>query len=148
MEIILLEKIRRLGNVGDLVQVKNGYARNYLIPEGKAVFATPGNIADFESRRAELEKKAELAFAAAKEQATKLNAISLVISAIASEQGKLYGSVGVNEIQEALREKSIEIDKRDIILSDGAFHSLGNYVITIQLHSDIVAEIKLDIVAS
>jgi len=148
MEIILLEKIRRLGNVGDLVQVKNGYARNYLIPEGKAVFATPSNIADFESRRAELEKKAETAFTAAKEQAAKLNAISLVISAIASEQGKLYGSVGINEIQEALREKSIEIDKRDVILPDGVFHSLGNYVVNIQLHSDVTAEIKLDIVAS
>lgn len=148
MEIILLEKIRRLGNVGDLVQVKNGYARNFLIPEGKAVFATPSNIADFESRRAELEKKAETAFAAAKELATKLNAISLVIRAIASEQGKLYGSVGINEIQEALREKSMEIDKRDILLPDGVFHSLGNYVINIQLHSDVTAEIKLDIVAS
>lgn len=148
MEIILLEKIRNLGNVGDKVIVKNGYARNYLIPENKAVFATERNIADFETRRAELEKKAEETLLAAKEKASKLNEITLTISAIASDEGKLYGSIGINEIKDALQAKAIEIDKREIVLPEGTFHSVGNYEVEIQLHSDVVAHIKLDIVAA
>ncbi len=148
MEIILLEKVRNLGNVGDKVQVKVGYARNFLIPENKAVFATAANIAEFETKRADLEKKAQQALVAAQEQASKMNEITLTIAAIASEEGKLYGSVGINEIKEALKEKSINIDKREIILSEGAFHSVGSYVVDIQLHSDVVANVKLDIVAA
>lgn len=146
MEIILLEKIRNLGNVGDRVKVKHGFARNYLIPESKAVFATPANIAEFESKRAIHEKKAQDTFVAAQEKAARLNEINLTISAIASDEGKLYGSVGINEIRDALKAQGMDVDKREIILSDGAFHSVGNFVVEVLLHSDVVANVKLDIV--
>jgi large subunit ribosomal protein L9 len=98
MEVILLEKIRNLGNLGDKIVVKPGYGRNYLIPNSKAVFATPANLEQFEQRRAQLEKKAEQVLATAQQQAAKLSDVTLVISSIASDEGKLYGSVGINEI--------------------------------------------------
>ncbi|RYB51583.1 50S ribosomal protein L9, partial [Legionella pneumophila] len=139
MEVILLEKVRNLGNLGDKVHVKSGYGRNYLIPQNKAVFATEQNIELFQKRRAELEKKAQQALANAEQRAAKLNDTTIVISAMASDEGKLYGSVGVNEIKDALIEKQIEISKREIVMPEGPLHSIGNYVVEVHVHSDVVA---------
>jgi large subunit ribosomal protein L9 len=148
MEVILLEKVRNLGNLGDKVQVKSGYGRNYLIPESKAVFATPKSIELFEQRRAELEKKAQQSLASAEQRAAKLNDTTLVISAMASDEGKLYGSVGVNEIKDALIAKEIEISKREIVMPEGPLHSIGNFAVEIHVHSDVIANLQIEIVAS
>jgi large subunit ribosomal protein L9 len=147
MEVILLEKIRNLGALGDKVVVKPGYGRNFLIPKNKAVFATATNIEQFEKRRSELEKKEQQVLAAAEQQAVKLSDITLVIASMASDEGKLYGSVGINEIKDALKERSIEIDKREISMPEGPLHSVGNYVVQIHLHSDVVANVQVEIVA-
>lgn len=148
MEVILLEKVRNLGNLGDKVQVKSGYGRNFLIPQNKAVFATTKSIELFEQRRAELEKKAQQSLASAEQRAAKLNDTTLVISAMASDEGKLYGSVGVNEIRDALVEKSIEISKREIVMPDGPLHSIGNYSVEIHVHSDVIANLQVEIIAA
>lgn len=148
MEVILLEKVRNLGSLGDKVNVKSGYGRNYLIPQNKAVFATAKSIEQFEQKRAELEKKAQQSLAAAEQRAAKLNDTTLVVSAMASDEGKLYGSVGVNEIKEALIAKSIEVSKREIVMPEGPLHSIGNFVVEIHVHSDVVAQLQLEIVPS
>ncbi len=148
MEVILLEKVRNLGSLGDKVNVKSGYGRNYLIPTSRAVFATAKNIELFEGRRAELEKKEQQSFAKAEQRAAKLNDTSVVISAMASDEGKLYGSVGVNEIKDALINKSVEISKREIVLPEGPFHSIGNYVVEIHVHSDVIAHLNIEIVGA
>lgn len=145
MEVILLEKIRNLGNLGDKVSVKAGYGRNFLIPQNKAVFATEKNIALFEQRRAELEKKAQQQFAMAEQRAAKLNDITVVVSAQASDEGKLYGSVGVNEIKDALKERTIEVNKREIVMPEGPIHSIGEYVVDVHLHSDVIAHLKVEV---
>ena len=147
MEVILLEKVRNLGSLGDKVSVKSGYGRNFLIPQNKAVFATPKSIELFEQRRAELEKKAQQSLAAAEQRAAKLNDTTVVISAMASDEGKLYGSVGVNEIKDALIAKEIEISKREIVMPEGPLHSIGNYVVEIHVHSDVIANLQIEIVA-
>lgn len=148
MQVILLEKVRNLGNLGDKVNVKPGYGRNYLIPQSKAVFATEKNIVAFNERRAELEKKAQATLATAEQRAAKLNDTSVIISAQASDEGKLYGSVGPNEVQEALLAKSIEVSKREIVMPEGPLHSIGQYVIEIHVHSDVIANLQLEIIAA
>ncbi len=146
MNVILLEKVRNLGALGETVYVKPGYARNYLIPQGKAVFATQSNVALFEQRRAELEKKAETALASAQERAEVINNLTIVIAAQASDEGKLFGSVGVSEIKDALTAKSVAISKREISMPEGPLYAVGAYEIEIQLHSDVIATLKLEIV--
>lgn len=148
MEVILLEKVRNLGNLGDKIDVKPGYGRNFLIPQNKAVFATEGNIERFEQRRAELEKKAQQSFANAEQRAAKLNDTTIVIAALASDEGKLYGSVGTTEIRDAIHAKSLEINKREIIMPEGPIHSIGDYVVEIHVHSDIIAQLKIQVVSS
>ncbi|KTD09287.1 50S ribosomal protein L9 [Legionella jamestowniensis] len=148
MEVILLEKIRNLGNLGDKVNVRAGYGRNYLIPQNKAVFATGENIERFEQRRAELEKKAQQSLASAEQRAAKLNDITVVISAMASDEGKLYGSVGPNEIKDALKGKSIEVSKREIVMPEGPIHSIGDYTVEIHVHSDVIANLQVQIVSA
>lgn len=148
MEVILLEKIRNLGNLGDKVNVKAGYGRNYLIPQSKAVFATDANIERFEQRRSELEKKAQQSLASAEQRAAKLNDTTIVISAMASDEGKLYGSVGANEIKDALTAKSLDVSKREIVMPEGPIHSIGDYVVEIHVHSDVIANLQIQIVAS
>lgn len=148
MEVILLEKVRNLGNLGDKVHVKSGYGRNYLIPQNKAVFATTQSIELFEQRRAELEKKAQQNFSTAQQRASLFNDTNLVIKAMASDEGKLYGSVGVNEIKDALVERSIDISKREIVLPEGPLHSIGQYVVEIHVHSDVIANLNVEVVAS
>lgn len=148
MEVILLEKIRNLGNLGDKVSVKAGFGRNYLIPQNKAVFATEKNMEAFEKKRAELEKKAKQAVANAEQRAAKINDIVLSIAAMASEEGKLYGSVGINEIKDALVEKSIDVAKNEILMPEGPIHSVGNYSIEIILHSDVSANLQVEVTAA
>ena len=148
MQIILLEKIRNLGSLGDRVNVKPGYGRNFLIPQGKAVFATEKNVVVFEQRRAELEKKAQQTLAQAEQRAAKLNDTTVTVAAQASDEGKLYGSVGVNEIKEALLAKSLEVSRREIVMPDGALHSIGQYVVEIHVHSDVIANLQVEIVAA
>ncbi|KTD73386.1 50S ribosomal protein L9 [Legionella tucsonensis] len=148
MEVILLEKVRNLGSLGDKVNVKAGYGRNFLIPQNKAVFATPKNIELFEQRRVELEKKAQQALATAEQRAAKLNDTTLVINAMASDEGKLYGSVGVNEIKDALTEKGVDVIKREIVMPEGPLHSIGNFEVEIHVHSDVIAKLNVEIVPS
>ncbi|MBA2649942.1 MAG: 50S ribosomal protein L9 [Legionella sp.] len=148
MEVILLEKVRNLGNLGDKIEVKSGYARNYLIPEKKAVFATAKSLESFEQRREELEKKALKELAVAEQRAAKLNDVTLVISAMASDEGKLYGSVGVNEIRDALQERKIEVSKREIVMPEGSFHSIGQYSVEVHVHTDVIARLQIEIVAA
>lgn len=148
MQVILLEKVRNLGALGETVHVKPGYGRNFLIPQGKAVFATAENKTLFEKRRAELEKKAEAALVEAQKRATKLNDVTVTIPAQASDEGKLYGSVGIVEIRDALQGMSLEVCKREINLPDGVFHSVGIFDVEVQLHSDVMATIKVEIVAA
>lgn len=145
MEVILLEKIRNLGNLGDKVNVKAGYGRNYLIPQNKAVFATAKNLEMFEQKRAELEKKAQQQLAQAEQRAAKLNDITVEIQAQASDEGKLYGSVGPNEIKNALTERSIEVDKREIVMPEGSLHQVGEYIVEVHLHTDVVAKLQVTI---
>ena len=148
MQVILLEKVRNLGNLGDCVDVKPGYGRNFLIPQNKAVFATKQNLEMFEKRRAELEKNAALNFAKAQERAVKFNDIVVEIAAQSSDEGKLYGSVGVAEICDALKAKDIEISKREITMLNGPIYSIGDYVIQVNLHSDVVANLQVSVVSA
>lgn len=148
MQVILLEKVRNLGNLGDKVDVKAGYGRNFLIPQNKAVFATEDNIKHFEKRRAELEKKEKLALSNAEQRAAKLNDITVTIAAMASDEGKLYGSVSANEIKDALIAKSIEISKREIVLPEGPIHSIGEYTVEIHVHSDVIAKLQVQITSA
>ncbi len=147
MQVILLEKVRHLGILGETVEVKPGYARNFLIPQNKAVFATEKNIGLFEERRAELEKKAQQSVATSQQRAATLSDLTIVISAQASDEGKLYGSVGVSEIKEALMAQSIEVSKREIVLLDGPLHAVGLYQIELHLPSDVVGTLNVEIVA-
>ena len=148
MQVILLENIRNLGALGDKVNVKPGYGRNYLIPQKKAVFATEKNIAAFDSQRAELEKKAALEFAHAKSRAEKLQDFTVVVASQAGDGGKLYGSVGVNEIKDALTAQGVEITKREIMLPEGVFHSVGTYNIDLVLHSDLTVTIHVEVISA
>lgn len=145
MHVILTEKIRHLGNLGDKVEVKGGYARNFLIPQKKAVMATNKNLESFEAKRADLEKKAQTSLAQAQQRAAVINDTLLVIKAQASEEGKLYGSVSTHEIKEALNAKGIEISKREISMPNGSFHATGEYTVDIYLHSDVVAALQVQI---
>ena len=148
MQVILLEKVKNLGNLGDKVNVKPGYGRNFLIPQSKAVFATEKNVELFELRRADLEKKALQLFTQAEQRASKLNDITVTIAAQASDEGKLYGSVGPTEIKDALLAKSVEVSKREIVMPEGPLHSVGQFVVDIHVHSDVIAKLQVEIVAS
>ena len=147
MEVILLEKIQNLGDLGEQVKVKSGYGRNFLIPQGKAVSATRENIEKFEDMRADLEKQQAAALEKATARAEKLNEIEITITRKAGAEGKLFGSVGTVDIAEAVRAKGQELAKQEIQLPTGPFRSLGEFNVDIQLHADVSASIKLTIVA-
>ncbi|MCE3044129.1 50S ribosomal protein L9 [Legionella sp. 16cNR16C] len=148
MEVILLEKVRNLGNLGDKVKVKPGYGRNFLIPQSKAVFATAKNVELFEQRRADLEKKAQQSLSNAEQRAAKLNDITVVINAMASDEGKLYGSVGASEIKDALKAQSVEVSKREIVMPEGPIHSIGDFVVEVHVHSDVIAKLQVQVASS
>jgi large subunit ribosomal protein L9 len=146
MELILLEKVQNLGDLGEKVKVKAGFGRNYLVPHGKAVPATPANIERFEAMRAELEKAAKERLAAAGNRAAALQGLVVTIKAIASDEGKLYGSVGPREIAEALVEMGHEVTKREVLQPEGPLRNVGEFVIQLQLHADIDTVIKVVVV--
>ena len=144
MQVILLEKFGKLGDIGDKVKVKAGYGRNYLIPQGKAVFATEKNIEVFESRRAEFEVNARERLESAQIRASKLAEIGTVkIKAIAGDEGKLFGSIGPREIEQAIIGAGGEVSRSEINLPEGSFRSLGSFEVDIKVHSDIVQTISL-----
>lgn len=143
MEVILLEKVANLGNLGDKVSVKAGYGRNYLLPQGKATAATPENIAEFEARRAELERVAAEKRAAAEARAAQLNELVVTITANVGEEGKLFGSIGTQDIADALTASGIEAAKSEVRLPEGTIRQTGEYDIKLQLHSEVTAEFKL-----
>ena len=144
MEVILLEKLGKLGNIGDIANVKAGFGRNYLIPQGKAVFATKANLEDFESRRAELEAAAATKMEKAQMRADKLAEIdSITILANAGDEGKLFGSVGTREIEEAVNNAGGEISKSEINMPEGAIRNIGEYTVEIQLHTDVTQAITI-----
>ena len=147
MEVILLENIGNLGGLGDKVDVKAGFGRNYLIPQGKAVPATEANSAEFEARRAELEAAAATAQAAAETRAEAINALGLIsIGANAGEEGKLFGSVGTRDIAEAVTAAGCEIDKAEVRLPEGALRELGEFEVAIQVHGDVTANVVIAVV--
>jgi len=147
MQVILLEKIGKLGELGQQVNVKPGYGRNYLIPNGKAVPATPENVEKFEAQRAELEKAQADSLATAQGRSEKLNELEVTLHRKVVSDDKLYGSVGINEIAAAIADSGLEVTKREINLPDGPFKSVGEYEVELRLHADVDARIKLVIAA-
>ncbi len=145
MEVILLENLGKIGNLGDTVKVKAGFGRNYLLPYGKAVPATKQNLAEFEARRAELEKIANEAKSTAETRGQALDGKELVINAKAGEEGKLFGSVGVRDIADALTAAGTEVDKSEVRLPEGALRNIGEFDVDIQLHSDVTVTVKVNI---
>jgi large subunit ribosomal protein L9 len=141
MEVILLQKVRNLGDLGDRVKVRAGFGRNYLLPQGMALPATPENVKVFEARRAELEKSATDSLNAAQRRAQQLEGYKLTIKARAAEEGKLYGSVGIFEIIEALKREGITVQKREITLPSGPIRQTGEHTVLLQLHSDVEVSI-------
>lgn len=147
MEVILLEKIRNLGNLGDTTKVKAGYARNYLLPTGKALRASKENLALFETKRAELEKNASTLLSEAKQRAEKLEGQVFQVAVLASEEGKLYGSVGAAEICQVVNVKIADanLQRPEVLLPNGVIRELGDIMVDIQVHSEVAAQIKLEI---
>lgn len=147
MEVILLEKIGKLGKVGDRVTVKPGYGRNYLIPGGKAVRASKTNIAEFEAKRAELETAATAKLSEAEARAAKLQALTVRITAVAGEEGKLFGSVGTRDIASAIVAAGVEVNKAEVKLPQGPLREVGAFDISLQLHTDVSTTVKVEVVA-
>ena len=147
MNVILLDKVENLGDIGDMVTVKPGYGRNYLLPQGKATLATKENLAEVEKRRAELEKAAADELAAAKARAELIDGMELVIPANAGEEGKLFGSVGPIDICEAFSKVGVEVARSEVRMPDGPVHEIGESTIGVHLHSDVNVEVKLQVVA-
>jgi len=147
MEVILLERVANLGNLGDRVKVRSGYGRNFLVPSKKAVPANEANIAEFESRRAELEKAAAEVLATAQSRAEAIAAVgSITIKANAGDEGKLFGSIGVTDIVEAASAAGIEVERREVSLPE-SIRNIGEYDVSFQLHSDVAQNIKLTVEA-
>lgn len=148
MEVILLEKVSKLGDLGSKVRVKAGFGRNFLIPTGKALPATAANLEKFEARRAELEKAAEARLAKAQEQAAKLDGLKIRIAAQAGEEGRLFGSVGAQDIVRAMKEAGHSIDKSEVRLPTGPLRQIGEYDIVLQLQgNEITATVNVSVVA-
>ena len=149
MNVILLEKVHNLGDLGEQVSVKAGYGRNYLIPQQKAVPATKANIEKFEARRAELEKAAAEALAEAQARAEKIAGVGRVtLARNAGEEGKLFGSVGPTDIAEALTEAGVAVEKREVIMPEGALHTIGEFEVSVRTHTDVSQAILVVIEAA
>lgn len=145
MDVILLEKLDNLGGLGDKVKVKGGYGRNYLIPTGKATPATPENVARFEARRAELEKAAAEALAAAEARRERLEGLEITITSKAGEEGKLFGSVGTGDIVRAVTDAGHAVEKHEVRLPEGAFRMVGEYEVMLHLHTDVNVAIRVNV---
>jgi len=143
MEIILLQKVDNVGGIGDRVRVKSGYARNFLIPQGKATLATAANLAVFEARRAELEAKAAAELAAAQARAKKLEGLVLKITMQAGAEGKLFGSVGTVDIAEEIGKRGVSVERSEVRLPDGPLRMAGDHEIVLHLHADVDVALKV-----
>lgn len=148
MEIILLERIANLGGLGDKISVKKGFARNYLVPQGKAKIATAANLKIFEEQRADLEKLEAKRLADAKTRAEGLDGKEITISHQAGEEGKLFGSVTASEVVEAISAELSEVSKQEVRMPSGLIRETGEYVVEIGIHSDVVANVTVKVVAS
>ncbi len=146
MQVILLEKVGKLGELGDKVAVKAGFGRNYLIPYGKAVPATASNVTDFEARRSELEAAALERRGGAEARAAKLAEVSLIIEANAGDEGKLFGSIGTRDLAAKITEAGVEVSKAEVRLPNGVIREIGEYEIDVQLHSDVTQIVKVSVV--
>ena len=146
MQVILMEKVVNLGGLGDVVKVKDGFARNFLIPQGKAKRATAKNLKEFEDRRADLEKKANEALTSAQERGSKLDNMKVDIAQKAGVDGRLFGSVTNADIAEALEKQGVAVKKAEIRMPQGPLKHIGEFPITIQLHSDVLANITVHVV--
>lgn len=147
MDVILLEKVGKLGNIGDQVAVKSGFGRNFLLPQGKAIRATASNVAEFEARRADLEAAAAAKKAEAEARAAKLAELSVTIAANAGDEGKLFGSVGTRDIADAISAAGVEVTKAEVKLPEGALREVGEYEIDVQVHAEVTQTVKLSVVA-
>ena len=148
MNVILLESVENLGGIGDLVKVKPGYGRNYLLPQGKAALATSANMKNIEARRAELEKAAAGELTKAQQRAKAINGVELVIPANAGSEDKLFGSVGPIDIAEAFAGVQVEVERSEIRMPDGPIHELGEFQIGVHLHGDVNAEVTVRVIAA
>jgi large subunit ribosomal protein L9 len=146
MEIILLQKVDNLGDLGEKVHVKSGYGRNFLIPSGKAIPATDANLKVFEQRRAELEKEANEKLQAAEARKAKLDGMDLSITCKAGDEGRLFGSIGTADIAKAITDAGEALEKKEVLLPNGPFRVAGEYEVELHLHADVNASIKLNIV--
>lgn len=147
MEVILLEKIANLGNLGDRVTIKSGYGRNYLIPQGKAAMATAAKIKEFEERRAELEKQAAEKLAAATARGEAISKLNVTIAHKTGDEGRLFGSVGTHNIAEAVTAAGVKVEKHEVRMPNGVIRQVGEYNIAINLHTDVVVTLPIKIVA-
>ena len=148
MNVILLENVENLGSIGDLVKVKPGYGRNYLLPQGKAALATPENVKAIESRRVELEKAAADELANAKTRAATIAGMELIIPANAGSEGKLFGSVGPIDIADAFAKVQVEVQRSEVRMPDGPLHELGEFTIGVHLHPEVNADVLVRVVAA
>jgi large subunit ribosomal protein L9 len=148
MNVILLENVENLGSIGDLVKVKPGYGRNYLLPQGKAALATPENMKEIEARRAELEKAAAEELAAAKTRAGQIEGMELVIAANAGPEGKLFGSVGPIDIADAFEKVQVEIERSEVRMPEGPIQELGEFTIGVHLHPEVDVDVVVRVVES
>jgi large subunit ribosomal protein L9 len=146
MEIILMQKVANLGNIGDKVKVKAGYGRNYLLPQGKATLATPENVAKFEARRAEFEKAAKEELASAQARAAKLEGFKLSLTAKAGGEGKLFGSVGNSDIVEALNKAGHTVERAEVRMPNGPIRQAGEHVVQLHLHTDVNVDLPVVII--
>ena len=147
MQVILLQKVANLGNIGDRVKVRSGYGRNFLLPQGKATLATPENIARFEARRAELEREAREHLSSASERAEAMKDFKLTIHAKAGTEGKLFGSIGTADIAEACTKAGFNIERSEVRLPTGPLRTLGEHLISLHLHADVDVQLTVAIVA-
>ena len=147
MEVILLQKVAKLGNIGDRVKVKSGYGRNYLLPSGKATLATPAHVAAFEARRVELEAKAAGELTGAQARAAKLEGFALTMTAKAGNEGKLFGSIGTADIAAACQAAGHEIERSEVRLPGGPLRTVGEHAVTLHLHADVDVDLPVTVVA-
>jgi large subunit ribosomal protein L9 len=147
MEVILLQKVENLGNLGDKVKVRAGYGRNFLIPQGKAKPATAKNVEEFEKRRAELEKQAAEHLSGAEKRKAELDGKTITINAKAGQEGKLFGSVGTVDIADALTAAGLKVERKEVRMPQGPIRTAGEHKVEIHLHSDVNVEITVNVVA-
>ncbi len=147
MKLILLERIRNLGDLGEEVTVKSGYGRNFLLPQGKAVRATPVNREEFEGRRAELEKQSEETLTRARARAAEIDGLTVTLAARAGDEGRLYGSVGPREVADAVHAAGPEVDKAEVRMPLGPIRHTGEFQVEVQVHSDVVAMVTVVVIS-